>query len=349
MDIEIKMPDLATTNSDVLLLRWLVEVGATIKLGQPLFEVETDKASMEVESVAEGVLKAIHAQPDTVIPVGQVIAVVATAKKDNMAVAQPIVTSVAEIIPPPMTQPLPIISYPQRQSLFERNRSARLASQVPSAHRATIPLTAVQRAAAHRMRQSKQTAPHFYLTLSANAEPMVAARKESKDVIWDAFFVQAVAKAVVQFERMRCRFEEDHLIPIVSDAIGVAADVDDELYVVPVENPQELTVRQISARIVQQVERIRQGEIAARRLHNTYLTISNLGGMGIEAFTPIINPPEPAILGIGRIAPAAHVHNGSIIIQQRVMLTLSVDHRVVSGKYASAFLQRIVTELEAMS
>jgi pyruvate dehydrogenase E2 component (dihydrolipoamide acetyltransferase) len=199
------------------------------------------------------------------------------------------------------------------------------------------------------MRQAKQTTPHFYLTLSANAEPMVAARNESRDVIWDAFFVQAVAKAAVQFERMRCRFEEDHLIPIVSDAVGVAADVDDELYVVPVEKPQELSVREISARIVRQVERIRQGEVAARKLYNTYLTVSNLGGMGIEAFTPIINPPEAAILGIGRIASVTHVHKGSIIIQQRVTLTLSVDHRVVSGKYASAFLQRIVTELEAMS
>ena len=81
MDVEIKMPDLATTDDTVILVRWLAQVGQTVKLGQPLFEVETDKATMEVESVAEGVLAAVHAEPGSLVPVGQVIATIASGER----------------------------------------------------------------------------------------------------------------------------------------------------------------------------------------------------------------------------------------------------------------------------
>jgi pyruvate/2-oxoglutarate dehydrogenase complex dihydrolipoamide acyltransferase (E2) component len=199
------------------------------------------------------------------------------------------------------------------------------------------------------LQQAKQTVPHFYLTLSANAEAMVKARQALGGIVWDAFFVWAVARAATAFGRMRCRFEDNQLLPIESDAIGVAVDVNDDLYVIAVEKPLVKSVQDISQHIIQQVESLHQGDPSARRLLPCWMTISNLGSAGIEAFAPIINPPQSAILGIGRIAPVPFVLDGGLVIQQRVTLTLAVDHRVASGKYAAAFLKRIIEEIEAIS
>jgi pyruvate dehydrogenase E2 component (dihydrolipoamide acetyltransferase) len=353
MDVEIKMPDLATTDDSVTLLRWLIAVGQPVKRGQPLFEIETDKATMDVESVAEGVLASVHAEPGSQIPIGQVVAVVSSTEQAGAAPAlQKTEPPPAPVVVTPSAPPVSPVMAPARPSLFARNRAARQGTPVPAeapAEETSIALTTAQRTTARRLQQASQVVPHFYLTLSANAEPMAAARAASDELVWDAFFVRAIAQAAADFERMRCRFEDDRLVPIASDAVGVAADVDDDLYVIPIENPLALSLRGISDRIKRQVALIRQGDAPARRLGRTYLTISNLGGAGIESFAPIINPPEPAILGIGQIAPVPHVQDGQIIIQRRVTLTLAVDHRVASGKYAAAFLQRIVSELEAIS
>lgn len=347
--IEIKMPDLSTTGDEVLLLRWLIPVGEPVKLGQPLYEVETDKTTMEVESVAAGVLESVRAEAGKPVPVGQVIAVISSAARaDAPSVPLHVVTPIPSVVPVSISVPIqPPLT--QRQSMFSRNRAARQSVTSPVPMSAAIALTPAQRTAARRLQQAKQTVPHFYLTLSANAEAMVKAREALGGVVWDAFFVRAVARAATAFGRMRLRFEDDQLLPIEGDAVGVAVDVNDDLYVVGVEKPQAKSVQDISQRIIQQVESLHQGDPSARRLSPCWMTISNLGGAGIEAFAPIINPPQSAILGIGQIARVPHVQDGGLVIQQRVTLTLAVDHRVASGKYAAAFLKRIIEELEATS
>lgn len=340
MDVEIKMPDLATADSEVTIVRWLVEPGQAVRRGQPLLEIETDKATMDVESIASGTLKVVYAPAGERVAVGQLIAIVQTeavaqtATEHSKAVVSPRPTTVSAVTP-------------DRVSLFARNKAARLA-----VHEPVIALTPVQRDAARRLQESKQTIPHFYLTASANAERIVALREEAAQrtppvrIVWDAFFVQAVARAMKAFERMQYRFEGDRLARS-GDAIGVAADVDDILYVIPVGNPLALTVEQITEQIVSRVERIRQGDASARKLGNTSITLTNLGAEGIESFQAIINPPEAAILAIGRIAPTVYAQSeNQIVIQKRVSLSLSVDHRIVNGKYAARFLSRVVQEIE---
>lgn len=351
MDVDIKMPDLATADSDVTLLRWLIDVGQPVKLGQALVEIETDKATMEVESIAAGTLKAIHAQPGERVAVGQLIAVVekmgASAVPTHNAPTPPPVSSPPPVISQPDT-PLPTdVAAPAQSSvsLFARNKAAR----VQPTHD-TIPLTGVQRDTALRLQNSKQTVPHFYLTTSANAEPMAARRAQaSQRLVWDAFLVYAVAKAAQAFPRMQYRFDGDKLVKRGANAIGVAVDVEDNLYVVPIDNPLSQTIEQISAQITSKAERIRQGDPTAKKLGETHITITNLGAEGIESFQAIINPPEAAILAVGAIAPTVHVTpDYHMVIQKRVSLSLSVDHRVVSGKYAAKFLSQVVKELESM-
>jgi pyruvate dehydrogenase E2 component (dihydrolipoamide acetyltransferase) len=336
MDVEIKMPDLATATDEVTIVRWLIEPGQAVKLGQPLLEIETDKATMDVESIASGTLKSVYAQAGEQVVVGQRIAVV----ESETALTQPII---AQAAPPPSVETIPVVVQPvnvDRVSLFARNKAARNRGSEE-----TISLNGMQREAARRVTASKQTIPHFYLTTSANAERIVALRAESR-VVWDAFFVLATARAMRGYERMQYHFDGERLARS-NGAIGVAADVDDDLYVVPIEQPLSLTLTQISEQITSTVERIRAGDAAAKRLGSASMTITNLGAEGIESFQAIINPPEAAILAIGKIAPTVHAENNAIMIQKRVSLSLSVDHRVMNGKYAAAFLKRIVSELES--
>ena len=158
-----------------------------------------------------------------------------------------------------------------------------------------------------------------------------------------------ISKALAKFERFRCRLDGDRLTPIETDAVGVAVDEGNELFVLPVATPTTKTVEQISAEIRQNVERLRSGDPQSRRIHPALLTISNLGVCNVEAFVPIINPPEAAILGVGRVVPTPVVKSdGSIGIEPRCTLTLSVDHRITSGKYAGDFLAAIVEELESL-
>jgi pyruvate dehydrogenase E2 component (dihydrolipoamide acetyltransferase) len=354
MLFEMKMPDLATTDSEIRIVRWILEPGQRVERGQPLLEVETDKATMEVESVASGVLCELRSQANEAVSVGQVIAVLeveeAAAPAGTAGPPQVPQTAQPQAAPSVLANP----SAPPAAvggGMFARKRAAVAAASAPAPPAAGIPLTAAQRIAAKRLQESKQTIPHFYLQTSFNASGIAARRKTAEPVklAWDAFIVLAVARAIVKFDRFRRRLDEGQLMPPATDAIGVAVDHENELYVVPVDAPATKTVEHLSDEIRRSAERVRSGDPEARRIRPALLTVTNLGVCQVESFIPIINPPEAAVLGVGRVMsmPVAS-DDGWIGVQQRCTLTLSVDHRIASGKYAGDFLTAIVKELESM-
>jgi pyruvate dehydrogenase E2 component (dihydrolipoamide acetyltransferase) len=348
----MKMPDLATTESEIRIVRWLIEPGQKVERGQPLLEVETDKATMEVESVASGVLSEVRSQVDEAVSVGQVIAVLeveGAAQAADRGITGGVSASAA---PAPLDTQKPIPAARGGAGMFARNRAAAAAKadETPKPVVAGIPLSVAQRVAAKRLQESKQTIPHFYLQTSVNAAALVARRKAAEPVklAWDAFFVLAVARAIAKFDRFRCRLDGERLAPVDSDAISVAMDHENELYVVPVASPAAKKVEQISDEIRWNAERLRSGDAEVRKIRPALMTVTNLGVCNVEGFIPIINPPEAAILGIGRVRPTPVVQDdGRIGVEPRCTLTLSVDHRIASGKYAGEFLAAIVKELES--
>lgn len=232
--------------------------------------------------------------------------------------------------------------------MFALNRAA---SDLAKAAAVGIPWSIAQRTAAQRLQSSKQNIPHFYLQTSFNAAQIMACRQraERQPLAWDAFFVLAVAKAIGRFDRFRCQLDGERLAPADTDAISVAIDTADELFVIPVHSPAGKTVADISDEIRRGVERLRRGDRDIRRTQPALMTVTNLGMCNVERFVPIINPPEAAILGVGKVllTPIARAR-GELGVQHRGALTLSVDHRIASGKYAADFLNAIVAELEAM-
>ena len=156
----------------------------------------------------------------------------------------------------------------------------------------------------------------------------------------------AVSRVFKQFGRMCCHIENNQLVRQSTEAIGIAVSVEQDLYVVAVDNPASKSVEQISEEILSQVEQIRQGNPKAKKIRPANITITNLGSANVEVFTAIVNPPEASILAIGKVKPQAVVQDGKVIVQNRVSVVLSVDHRVANGKYAADFLSVIVEELE---
>jgi pyruvate dehydrogenase E2 component (dihydrolipoamide acetyltransferase) len=325
MELLMKMPDLSTTDSAIKLIRWLVLPGQSVKRGQALCEIETDKAASEVESIVTGVLKEVRARPGDMVVVGQELALFETEA--------------------PLTSTPPAASTPVKASgLFARNRAAAPAtSQSPA-----ITLSQSQQTLGRRLQSSKQTIPHFYLQASANAEPMIRRRNAtSPKPVWEAFFVSAINKVLKDFERIRWRLNAEGVSVSPNSDIGVAVDVKGDLFVAAVSTNPASTVEQISDEIRARVREIQEGAGEARGIRPAAITVTNLGATQVESFAAIINPPEAAILAIGKIGPVPVVHEGRVAVQHRVALTLSADHRVINGKYAADFMGAIIREIGA--
>jgi pyruvate dehydrogenase E2 component (dihydrolipoamide acetyltransferase) len=344
MEVAMKMPDLATTGSPIKVVRWLVDVGQQVERGEALLEVETDKAVMVVESVVTGRLSSVarEAAAGEEVSAGQTIAMFESERAAVPSEAGPAAAVPQDLARRPASL-LASAGITGRKSFFARNREARKRGLA-------IPLTVPQRVVARLTEQSKQTVPHYYLQTSACAERITAKRTviAGKTLVWDAFFVHAAGKALLGFNRFCYRFENDRLVPQEVDAVGLAVDVDDELFTLAVERPAAKTPEQISDEIELGVARLRSGDPAVRLSSRANLTVTNLGGWGVESFAAVINPPESAILAVGKIMPVITIFDGQIAARRRVNLTLSADHRIVSGKYAARFLAAIVHELESV-
>jgi pyruvate dehydrogenase E2 component (dihydrolipoamide acetyltransferase) len=349
MNVAMRMPDLATTGSPIKVLRWLVEEGKMVRRGDPLLEVETDKAVMQVESVVAGLLSSMSAGEGDEVQAGETIAVFETdqSQSPKPVAAQPArdvasVTASASLTLPDQ----PPSTSGRRQSFFAKNAEI----HAKRSQRRAIPLSVPQRVVARRMEESKRGIPHFYLQTSCNAEAMAARRKSATGlpILWDAFFVRACGKALRQFDRFAYQFGDDRLNFRTVDAVGLAVDLEGDLFTLAIDRPADKAVEEISREITEGVQRLRQGDPHARMAHPAALTVSNLGGSGIESFAAVINPPESAILAVGKVMPVVTAVDGQIALQNRVNLTLSVDHRVASGKYAAEFLGAIVKNLESI-
>lgn len=216
-----------------------------------------------------------------------------------------------------------------------------------------IPLTRLQRTIAKRMAESKPGAPHFYLqrdldvtALLALRKELVAASPEGQGPSVNDLIVRAVAMAVTERPDVVSRFDGDALIAPSGTHIGVAVAVPGGLLVPVVRSADTKRVAEIAADVRGLVARCRDGSITPPELEGSVITISNLGMFGVDRFLAVVNPPESAILAVGRAKPSAVVVDGAVVVRDVLTVTLSVDHRAVYGAEAATFLGRIAELLE---
>ena len=206
----------------------------------------------------------------------------------------------------------------------------------------------VRKAIASRMVASHlQTAP-VTLTSLVDASNLVNLREQFKSVADDSpvpsytdFLVKLAACALTKYPTLAARWTDDGILLAEKINIGVAVETDAGLLVPVIREVPSLALRQIAARSRELIERARSGRLTARDMDGGCFTITNLGGFGIDAFTPIINYPECAILGVGRIERRPVMDGDRVVGREQMTLSLTFDHRIVDGAPAARFLQTL--------
>lgn len=219
-----------------------------------------------------------------------------------------------------------------------------------------IPLKGVRGVIANRMSISAQTAARVTMFMDVDATSLVAYRDKLKEQVekewgfapgYNDLLVRVCARALAEFPYMNARLNGEVIEQLVEINIGVAVDAEKGLYVPVINDAGNKDLRVITSEFRQRVVEIRMGTILPDYLSGGTFTITNLGMYDIEGFTPVINMPEAAILGVGKIIPKAVVSEGQIVVRQMLTLSLTFDHRLVDGAPAAKFLQFIKSLIES--
>jgi len=217
-----------------------------------------------------------------------------------------------------------------------------------------VPFTGVRKAIADAMSASQRSAAAVTLTAEVDCSPLVEARKSGKGkrerkVSYNAILIDVVAAALKQFPYMNARLEDDSIVILEEINIGLAMEADQGLVVPVVQGSDRLSVEQIQEKIHELIEKVQSRTATPDDFQGGTFTVTNLGAYGIDAFTPIINPGQTAILGVGRISERAVVDEGKIEIRPTCVLSLTFDHRLVDGAPAAKFLNALKESVESLS
>ena len=208
-------------------------------------------------------------------------------------------------------------------------------------------MSPMRKAIARNLLASKQNIPHFYVETTVDAGALMTYYRSAKaqypcsvnDVV-----VLACGRAIAEFPSLRSRIDGEEIITFPTANIGIAVGMDDGLVVPVVIAAERMSLQQVGAETRRIAEAARAGKIEG--LGQGVFTISNLGMFGIEAFAAIINPPEAAILAVGAMVDTATRAKGKIVMQPKMNLTISADHRIVDGATAARFLSDLRETLE---
>jgi len=214
-----------------------------------------------------------------------------------------------------------------------------------------IPMSRPWRIMAQRLQQSWTTVPHFYLEREANATELVRWRERVQirakaKITYTDLLVKLVAATLRKHPRLNASWINEQIVMNQAINVGLAVAVDEGLLVPVVHNADRLGLSEIATRRNEVVTQAQAGKLKPDDLSQGTFTISNLGMYGIDAFNAIVNPPQAAILAVGRIADRVVPVNGQPGVQPMTTLTLSCDHRVVDGARAAQFMQALVGYIE---
>jgi pyruvate dehydrogenase E2 component (dihydrolipoamide acetyltransferase) len=219
----------------------------------------------------------------------------------------------------------------------------------------TVALTGMRRVIADRMLQSQNTNATVTLTLEVDMSEATTLRQQligeweksqGVRVTYGDLIVKAVTKALLEHPRLNATIRGDQIVEQSEVHMGVAVALDDGLVVPVIRNVERKSLLDISRETRDLAERARANRVGVAEISGGTFTITNLGTYGIDSFTPIINPPECAILGVGKITQKPVARDGQVVIRPMMWLSLTFDHRVVDGAPAAQFLKRVQDVLE---
>jgi len=417
---EVLVPPLGQTVDTLTLVSWYKHEGEAVQQGEPLFAVETDKATLDVEAPSSGILRGVTASPGDEVKVLSAIAVIdepgdgpGTSESARHVPQRVFVSPRARRLAESEGVPLAELKATGPQgAIVERDVRAYLAQRQaplppdiggapikgeevllisPVARRmaeeagldwrslagtgprgqitredverawkqrtpdtqypiSTIPLSGVRGVIAERMAAShSQTAP-VTLTAEADATALVELRRQlaadGVEVSYNDLLICVLAKALAEHPRLNASLDGDTIKVWSRIDVGLAVDTDRGLLVPVVRDVAHKGLAQLAAETKALAGRARAGQLGPDELTGSTFTLTNLGMFGVDAFTPIINLPECAVLGVGRIKTQPVWAGDHAEPRQMVWLSLTFDHRLVDGGPAARFLQRVVQLVE---
>lgn len=387
---EFKFPDVGEGIAEGEILRWLVQVGDRVEAHQPVVEMETDKAAVELPAPCAGVVRELRGKEGELIPVGAVLLVIeeapaagAPAEPASKTKALGVVGELEEAeetsaqVPETALQPEPAAvakalpkdrklagefgvelsslrgSGPQGRITEEEIRAA--ADSLPLADE-RLPLKGVRRSMAKAMTASAFRAVHVNILDRADGQELRQLRNRERALAAErgvkltdlAFIVKALTLALERFPLLNSFLDEERqeLVLRREINIGFAVDTPEGLLVPVIRNARQKSILDLAAALQGLSERSRNRSIAPAELKGGTFTVSNYGAIGGIWGTPIINPPQSAILGIGRIEEAAVVRHGQVVARTVVPLSLTFDHRIIDGASATRFLNFLIEHIE---
>lgn len=441
MATQVILPALGMAQETGIIVRWFKAEGQQVAKGEPLMEVETDKASVEIDAPASGILVNVTGIAGVEIPVGQVIASIMAPEELSREVtlakggtayretttdghAQPqVVGGIPSVTASPLATRIAaehnldlraitpagkrIQSADVLAHIEDRHKEAptttggaRLAPASPKARRlaaeqgkdlsaiqgsgpagavlvadvlatktepALIPVAEpvtgttgaqkesvvshIWRVMAERTTQSWTSVPHFYLVREVNASRLISWREQiqkrsSEKVTFSDLLVKAVAVALREHPRLNASWHTGSIILNEEINIGLAVAVDEGLIVPVIHRADEYNVQDLARIRKELITKAQTGKLRPQDIQGGTFTISNLGMYGVDAFNAIINPPQAAILSVGRIAERVVPVEGQPAVQPMMVLNLSCDHRVVDGARGAQFLAELADFIE---
>jgi pyruvate dehydrogenase E2 component (dihydrolipoamide acetyltransferase) len=364
MVTKVVMPRLSLTMKEGMVGKWYKKEGDTVEKGEPIAEVVSEKATYDLEAPASGTLRKILVEEGVDASVNAVLAVI-TAPSETFSEAEiareaPQTVEEAEerVFASPAAKrlarehgiDLSLVkgSGPEGRIVEEDvKRFVEEAGGVLPKVKEVIPLSGFRKTSADRVSMSFRTAPHSTVVMEVDVSK-AAELHEKLQVSYTAILVVAVAKALKEHSIINSTLEGNQ-IKIFDDVnVGVAAATEHGLVVPVIRNADRKSPKEIDSTIKELTEKAREGKLSREELTGGTFTITNLGMYGVEFFTPIINPPEAAILGVGNIAEKPVAIDGKIEVKPRMMLSLSYDHRIVDGAPAAEFLRKVKEKIEKL-
>jgi pyruvate dehydrogenase E2 component (dihydrolipoamide acetyltransferase) len=436
MPTNVIMPALELAQETGKVLRWMKAPGDTVRKGEPIVEIETDKVTVEIEAPATGILRDVTAREGDIVPVGHTIAIIAAPTdsatpslsptgsaapslspqgrgldegrsgegSDGRVKASPLARKVAAEHGVDLAhiktatgkiEKADVLAYVEglkavatagnggggghlvaaspkaRRLAAERGIDLRaltgsgpggavIAEDVP----ATLPsprrgegvapgerVGTVWRIMAERMTASWTSAPHFYLVREVNVARLrswlEAARKQTgARITYTDLLVKLVAATLAQHPRVNVSWKDGALERHAEISVGLAVALEDGLVVPVIHRADTLGLQDIAARREDLVTRAQAGKLRPADIQGGVFTVSNLGMYGVDAFSAIVNPPQAAILAVGRIADRVVPVSGQPAVQPTMVLTLSCDHRALDGARGAQFLGALADLIE---
>lgn len=412
MPVKILMPALSPTMEHGNLAKWIKKEGDTVSAGEVIAEIETDKATMEVEAVDEGVLGKIVVQEGAQeVAVNSLIAVLLEEGEDASAIDDFVAKNSASTPAPAAKQPeteskpapaaAPMPSAPPakaeqkivRQGPAGRIFASPLARRIASNERISlssivgtgphgrivkadvlaggnargrvqrhpqeynlVPNNNMRKVIAKRLVESKQTVPHFYLSVECAMDSVLEARSQinasfgddkSKRLSVNDFVILATAKALKDVPEANASWSDEAIMMYNNIDVSVAVAIDGGLVTPVIRNADQKEITKISSEMKDLAKRARENSLKPEEFQGGGFSISNLGMYGIKNFNAIVNPPQGCILAVGASSKRAVVIDDQIAMRTMMDVSISCDHRVVDGAVGALFLNAFKKYIES--